>query len=315
MKELIEKFPDHLVDAVRIGRAYSHAPNTRRILNVVIVGMGGSGIGGQIVSDIFRDSSSIPILVVKNSTLPNYVGTNTLVIVSSYSGNTKETLEAFYDAEKRNATIVCITSGGRLKELAGERNLDCLIIPEGGPPRAFLGYSIPLIISVLASFEIVQSRADSIESFARFCRQIDIKDFAKNLAAKISGKNIVIYSHSGIEGVAVRLRQQINENSKLLVSHACIPEMNHNELAAWFTPVFPPTVLMLHGPLGIDDTRAILEKRTKVYSVRPYGSDGFEHILFHIHFGDWLSYFIAEDLGADPLRIDMIEELKARQNS
>jgi len=136
MKNLVKNFPNQLREAFEIGEKSRFSDPTSQIQNVVITGLGGSGIGGTIVSEIVADECMVPILINKDYFLPAFVNKNTLVIVSSYSGNTEETIQAMETALKAKAKIVCISSDGKISEMAKQNNCDLVTIP-GGMARHF----------------------------------------------------------------------------------------------------------------------------------------------------------------------------------
>src|SRR5690606_24788271 len=196
-------------------------------------GLGGSGIGGTVASQIVANDANIPIIVNKDYKIPAFVNENTLVICSSYSGNTEETLEMLALAEAKGAEIACVTSGGKLEEIAKGKGYNLITIPSGHPPRAAFGFSLPPLFKLLHHYHVINN--SFAEDFSKSIVNIDnnetfIKDEAKVLTEKLFGKIPVIYSDASFEGVSVRFRQQINENSKMLCWHHVIPEMNHNEL-------------------------------------------------------------------------------------
>ena len=142
MKQLVADFPVQLQEALVIGQNYKFLTAKKEFNNVVLTGLGGSGIGGSIVQNYVFDKLKIPFVVNKDYFLPSFVGAKSLVIVSSYSGNTEETIAAMQQALKAKATVVCITSGGKIAEIARKKKLDCILLPAGMPPRACLGYSL-----------------------------------------------------------------------------------------------------------------------------------------------------------------------------
>jgi len=235
MKKLVENFPNQLAEALQIA-GNSKISVGKNIQNVLITGLGGSGIGGTIVSELANKQSKIPVSVSKDYFIPSFVNENTLVIVSSYSGNTEETLSAMQQAMEKKAQITCITSGGKVKELAEKNGYDLIVIPGGNPPRSCLGYSLVQLLHVLEaklilSFNYKRQIEETISLITG--KKADIQKDAKVYAEKLNKKIPVIYCLGATEGVAVRFRQQINENSKMLCWHHVIPEMNHNELVGW----------------------------------------------------------------------------------
>jgi glucose/mannose-6-phosphate isomerase len=238
MNDYIEGFTTQLKEAISIGEKASLKVSDKKITNVLICGLGGSGIGGSIVADIVSGQILVPISYSIDYSIPNYVDENTLIIGSSYSGNTEETLEALDECLKRKAEVAIITSGGKLISIAKKNNLNHIVIPGGNPPRAMFAYSFTQLFFILKHYKIINS--DFINNFIKGINLLDkekenIKQQAKDLAKKIFKKTPVIYVANGGEGVAIRFRQQLNENSKVLCWHHVVPEMNHNELLGWRT--------------------------------------------------------------------------------
>ena len=238
MNDYIEDFTLQLKDAANISKKTKLSDSEKKINNVLVCGLGGSGIGGTIAKDILFEKSPVPIVVNKGYFVPSFVNKNTLVIVSSYSGNTEETLSALKMCEQAEAEIIIISSGGKLKSIAEKKNYNILIIPGGNPPRAMFGYAFTLLFYVLNHYRIIsdffiKEFEEAIEILENEKKPIQEK--AKKLAKNIYKTNPIIYCADAYEGVAIRFRQQINENSKMLCSHHVIPEMNHNELLGWRT--------------------------------------------------------------------------------
>ena len=142
MKSLIQNFSKQLTEAIAIGNHAKLTKSDNNITNILICGLGGSGIGGSILSELVVNKAMVPINVTKGYFIPAYVNKNTLVIICSYSGNTEETINCMNLAIAKNAKIACVTSGGKIAEIAKTKNLDCIIVPGDMPPRACLGYSL-----------------------------------------------------------------------------------------------------------------------------------------------------------------------------
>ena len=321
MNEYISCFPKHLKEACKIGRDSHLKMSGKKIQNVVICGLGGSGIGGNIVADIVSAKSSVPILSVKNYLIPGFINENTLVIANSYSGNTEETLSALKKCKEKNAEIAIITSGGKLEKIADEYGYNHIIIPSGQPPRAMLGYSFVQIFYLLNHYNIIddQFKADLTSSIKLLDSKQDvIKSKALSLAKKIFGTTPVIYVSDGFEGVATRFRQQINENSKMLGWHHVIPEMNHNELLGWRTNTEKLSVIYFRNTLDykknqarIDINKGIIEKfTTNITEMWSEGRSLIETSLYHINIGDWTSWYLSEMNNVDAIEIDVINYLK-----
>jgi len=157
MKKLVLDFPIQLQEALIIGQNYRFKATTQSFANVVVTGLGGSGIGGSIVQNYVFDKLKTPFIVNKDYFLPAFVNKNSLVIVCSYSGNTEETIAALEQARKSQATIVCITSGGKVSEIANKKHIDCILVPAGMPPRSCIGYSLVQILFTLAYFGLIKN--------------------------------------------------------------------------------------------------------------------------------------------------------------
>ena len=321
MKDYISDFSNHLIEAMKIGENKTLKNKNLNINNVLIAGLGGSGIGGSIIADVFASQINIPILISKDYSIPNFVNKNTLVIASSYSGNTEETIYAVKKALKMNAEVAIITSGGMLKEIAEKNNLNKIYIPGGHPPRAMFGYSFTQLFYLLNHYNVID-----LSFVAEFKKSIsllvknekNIKDDALVLAKNLYKKTPVIYVAHGFEGVATRFRQQLNENSKMLCWHHVIPEMNHNELLGWRVNVDNLAVVFFRNELDnkrnkirIEINKEVVKKHTKdVYEVISRGDSVIQNTLYHIHFGDWVSWYLSELNDVDAIEIDVINYLK-----
>lgn len=320
MKELITRFPAQLREAVTIAQNSTLSKAKHPIRNVVICGLGGSGIGGTIVKEIVHAEATVPIDVMKSYSLPSYVNENTLVICSSYSGNTEETLESFSIAREQKAHIVCVTSGGKMLELAKEYGYDSIVVPGGMPPRTCLGYSLTQLLHILSFHGIAPDHSTHILSGAKL-QEDSLPIFTKaaeRMAEILNGKFPVIYSTSLHEGVAIRFRQQLNENAKVLCWHHVIPEMNHNELVGW-SHDYPEVAVLLfrdtdehpRNELRIEICKKIFEKYACcVLEIPSKGKHIIEKKLYWIHFGDWVSYYLSLQRKVDSMEVHIIEQLK-----
>lgn len=321
MKELVSNFPAQLREAVEIGRSAQLPKNKRTINSVLISGLGGSGIGGTILSQLVARECRLPLQVNKDYSLPASVDEHTLVVISSYSGNTEETLEALDEAISRGAHVVCITSGGTVLDIANKQELPHIIIPAGFPPRAAFAYSFTQLFFMLAHFGVIsyQSVEDlmvSIDFLAE--EQKDIEAKANLLTDKLNGSLPILYSDAASEGIAVRWRQQINENSKMLCWHHAFPEMNHNELVGWTEANDKWAVVILRNEDDYKRTQKRMEVCKTIFAnytsnineVWSKGPSTMARALYLIHFGDWVSVQLAERKGIDPVEVDVITGLK-----
>lgn len=320
MKALVESFAEQLKRAKDIA-SKAVISKSGDIQNIIVTGLGGSGIGGTILNELVNDSCSVPIIINKDYFLPAFANANTLLIVSSYSGNTEETVQVLNEAISKKVQIVCVTSGGKVLELAKQHQFDFIEIPGGNPPRSCIGYSLVQLIQVLISkgFADKTLMADLDMSIELLNKEKDaIKTEASEIAKKLSGQIAIIYSLGSCEGVSVRFRQQINENSKALCWHHVFPEMNHNELVGWTTENKNLSVVTFHTSFDYKRTqkryevcKPIFQKYAKeVIDIKAKGLSKLEQFIYLIHIGDWISCYIADIRGIDPVEVNVIDQLK-----
>ncbi|MFT4903157.1 MAG: glucose/mannose-6-phosphate isomerase [Thalassomonas sp.] len=321
MNDYINDFTNHLSEAIEIANNTNLTSCTKEIRNVLICGLGGSGIGGTIVSDIVSSKVNIPIAATKDYSIPNFVNEHTLVIANSYSGNTEETLYALEKCQSRGAEIAVITSGGKLKTIAEENKYNKIIIPGNQPPRAMFGYAFTELFFMLNHYGIIDDsfKADFDKAITLIdTEKADIQKQAMDLAKKMYKQTPVIYVAKGFEGVAVRFRQQLNENSKMLAWHNVVPEMNHNELLGWRTNVDDLAVVYFRNKCDYDRNQIRMDINKKVISkftsniteIWSKGDSLIENSLYHISLGDWVSWYLSEMNNVDAIEIDVIDFLK-----
>ena len=235
-------FPLQVENAVRIATKAPLALNTAGITSIVLTGMGGSAIGGDLVRSYLSGELKVPFAVNRSYTLPAFVNRKTLIVVSSYSGDTEETLSSYRDAIRRKAKVLCITTGGEVERLARKHNHPCIKVPSGLQPRAALGYSFFPLLIALARLGFIQAQQRDIKetiSGLKFRSQI-YRDPASsgnlplNVAKHLHGRLPIFYSASDhLDAVNVRWRGQTSENAKQLSFGNVLPEMNHNEIVGW----------------------------------------------------------------------------------
>lgn len=321
MEQLIADFSKQLEKAIEIGRKTKLDFGGKRFANVVISGLGGSGIGGTIVSEIVSEEATAPILVNKDYFLPAFVNENTLVIISSYSGNTEETVNAMLQAIEKRATVVSVTAGGKVVEIAQKNNLPYILIPGGMPPRSCLGYSLTQLFFVLNAAGIISNRFEKEleKSVALLNKEEErIKKLAQRVAKKLYKKTTIIYSATGFEGVSIRFRQQVNENAKMLCWHNVIPEMNHNELVGWVDKNKKLAVVIFRNTSDYARTQSRIENNKEVIAsctstiieLFSKGKSKLENSIYLIHIGDWISFYMAQLRNVDATEVNVIDRLK-----
>jgi glucose/mannose-6-phosphate isomerase len=324
-KKYIESFTRQLADALKIGQSLDLVRPGSDIRNMVIAGMGGSGIGANLVDSLTFGRIPIPITVCKSYNIPQFVSPHTLFVASSYSGNTEETIAALNKALLKRAHCIVIASGGRILDIAREYNLFYIQLPFGSPsPRAMLAYNMTALLSLLYHTNLIgaafiKETENTIEYLDRSEKAIQTE--AEIIAKKLKGKLPIIYCDSRLHAIATRFQQQLNENSKQLAHVNTFPEMNHNELVGW---KFPENILPMlqvvylysdhdHERVEkrLDICREIFEKRSNpIIDIVGEGASLLEQYYYLIHLTDWISYYLAKENNVDPDPVEMIDYLK-----
>lgn len=322
MEKLVAQFPKHISDALEIARNANLLDlQEYTFSNVVICGMGGSGIGGKMVAQWFVDVAKTPIILLQDYEIPSFITGKTLFIASSYSGNTEETISAVQKAAKLGAKIVGICSGGELFKFCQEKAFHVIKVPGGNPPRTMLAFSVVQLVNILANAKIIPAKAlDKIDKCRNLLNKelVTIKEEAKKLATFAYNKQLILYSTNNHEATIIRARQQFNENSKQLCWHHVIPELNHNELVGWgggrpehAVVFFVSKFISEHNKLRVSITRDVVLKKTDAcITIQGAGANLFEESFYFIHIVDWASLYLAELNQADPIDIKVIDYLK-----
>lgn len=311
-------------------------PDTTKINKIIIFGMGGSAISGDLANTVIRNmypEIGIPIFVYREYDIPPFLDNSSMVIAISYSGNTEETLSAFEYSRQKTSHLLGISSGGTLSEICNKDNIPHILIPSGFQPRAALGHLFFNLLNFLLfnfckictlSRTTIEEQiiADMLEEKAK--KYMDPTDHnpALQYAKQIYGKIPVIYSSSNILGtVNIRFRGQIQENSKSLAFGNLLPEMNHNEINSW---KFPGNYLENFFILYLLDksdhpqvkkriyaTKDIIDKSNPNSIILESDEDSlFSRIFDLIYLGDWISYYLAILYNQDPTPVPVITEFK-----
>jgi glucose/mannose-6-phosphate isomerase len=337
MGDAIAGMGGHLRDAaIRARQAFDgfSLPQKNEISNIVLAGLGGSAIGGDLVRSYLLSNLSVPFTINRTYNLPEFVNERSLVIASSYSGSTEESLSMFTEAQKRGAKIICITTGGKLAELAKRHNLPIIILPTGFQPRAALAYSFVPVLLTLEKIGFTSGEEVNIHGTAEMLDKLS-KEYgyskltdsnsANVLAHQLLSKIPVIYSASDcFDSVNIRWRGQIQENAKHVAFGNVLPEMNHNEINGWDFPHNMQDkfhVIFLRSPLdehpqvikrfGI--LREVLtSKGVDVTEITSQGDSLMTRIFSLISLADWTSYYMALLAGVDPSPVPVIQTLKSK---
>lgn len=324
----IEGAADQWADAVRGARATTGLP-AGPFRNVVYCGMGGSGIAGDVLQAVAAPVSRAPISVVKGYDIPASVGEDTLVLCVSYSGNTEETLSCFDQAVGRGASIVAISTGGKLAERARAAGVPFVAVASGLQPRAALpALTVPTIVvaeqaGVLP--DMSNDLAETEEALRARTKELGREapgNDAKRLARALDGKLPHVWGQDGILAVAaVRWRCQLNENAKIPASSAVLPELDHNELVGYDPglPVLGDTALIVLRAPGehprvakrIEITLGAMGNKVgSVEQVHAIGVSALTQLVTVALFGDFVSGYLAVVRGVDPTPVDVITFLK-----
>jgi glucose/mannose-6-phosphate isomerase len=298
--------------------------------NIVIAGMGGSAIGGEILRDWLRDEISIPIEVCNDYALPAYTNEHTLVFAVSYSGETEETLNTFADALRRKCMVIAITSGGHLLSFSKKLQIPHVMIPSGLPPRAALPYvffSLPILMEKIGA---LKGKRNEIEESVRVIRIVSEENSpkipmennaSKKLALQLNDSVPVVYGFRQYGVVAHRLKTQFNENSKVPSRYEIFPELNHNEVEGWeasedLTKIF--SVLLIRDRNEPNEIRnrieatksTALRKAGKILEIYAKGEGKLAKMFSLLTFGDFTSVYLAILRGIDPVPVKTIDEIK-----
>jgi len=323
--DLPEQFATILQQGVNLPAQYQ-----REYRNIVVTGLGGSAIGGDILRTYALSQARIPVLVNRDYDLPGFVDSNSLVLVVSYSGNTEETLSAYQQAGQRGAAIIAVTSGGKLADMANNDGAAVVQVPGGLSPRAATGYLFAPLALILAEIGIMPGAANELEETIRVLQDVR-KDIhpgiddneARMIARKLKGNLPVIWgttAHS--EVAALRWKTQINENAKCPVFYNVFPELNHNEIVGFEEPnhILDHLVVIMLRDSGdhervqkrIEISKGIIaDKVKKVIEVKTRGESFLAKFYSLAYIGDYTSFYLALEYGINPTPVDTIDYLKS----
>ncbi len=324
-------FPAQMQDAWRIGADFARTAatlNATKFSRVVIAGMGGSAIGGDLARSFLGDSARVPIVSCRDHRLPANVAREALFIASSYSGNTAETLAAYAAAREHAAAMLAVTSGGELARRCERDHVPSCIIPAGIPPRAAIGYSLLPTLQILRAAGVASFDDSEYEEALKAARQCvsnygpeDDRNPAGELARTLHGRTAFVYAAPALlEGVARRWSCQFNENAKTLAHFAYFPELNHNEIVGWEVGDLMKRAVILY--LEDRDDHPLTRRHADVglSLMKPFAGaiERFDaptggrlsRMLATMLLGDFASVYLAYLNGVDPTPVKKIDALK-----
>ena len=300
---------------------------------VVVAGMGGSAVGGDLLADLLSLEAAGPVFAVcRDYQLPPWVDERTLVIACSYSGNTEETLACFQEAVECSSRVVAISGGGRLLEEAKAHGLPFLKIRYRGEPRTALGFSFIAPLGLLQRMGLIPDKTTDLEEALALIADVApryqpeqpaAENTAKGLAEMLVGHLVVVYGAGFLKGVARRWKTQVNENSKGWAFADSLPELNHNSVVGYQFPsaMAQGTFVVLLESLLLDPrtvarypvTSELLRQASIAHhTLQAEGASPLGQMLTTLYLGDWVSYYLALLNDVDPSPVPAIDELKSR---
>jgi len=316
MRKEIKTFPAQIKKALQISEDIEI--DSGGLNNIIIDGMGGSGIAGDIFKNLYN--GSIPVYVNKNDQLPTIAGDHTLLISISYSGNTEETLLTLREAIKKNIVALAIASGGKMVDICDKNEIPLCKIPGGIEPRSAIGYLAFTLLGIMENSNILSGVNKSARHLIKMIEDPDMcfQEAAEQLAKNIKGKIPIIFSPYNYSSLSYRWKTQINENAKQSAYANVYPEIFHNELESFELKNESAYIIFLKDPEAknqyskqLDFFKNILSKKDIPFSeIEMIGDSNIEKMFTTIHLGDWVSYYLGVENEADVKQVNLIEKMK-----
>jgi len=307
------------------------AKDGAKVHNIIFAGMGGSALAGSIAKNWLFNKITLPFESVRGATLPGYADENTLVFISSYSGNTAETISAFNDAVAMKCQIVSITAGGKLIELAGKHSVPVLKLPIVSQPRLSVFAGLKALACSLEDMGFVgnndlraelEDAADYLDTVKMsWTTDMEVSNLAKEIALKLEGSEVYIYSGPMLGSASYKWKIDINENSKQLAHSNVFSELNHNEMQGWLYPENKKIrSIILHSEMDSDDVKKRIKATCEVLKdhgfspdkIKAEGSNQIQQLLYSILLGDFVSAYLGIINGIDPTPVEIVEAFKAQ---
>jgi glucose/mannose-6-phosphate isomerase len=333
MLSQIDGLPEQLAAAWAEGQSHPlPSLGPRQISHVVIAGLGGSAIGGELIAAYALSLSEIPIIVHRDYGLPAFAhGLETLVIASSHSGNTEETLDGFEAARRAGCTIIAVTTGGDLARRATQHKTPLWTFTHAGQPRAAIGFSFGLLLALLTRLKLIADPTSDLNEAIDAMRRVREKNGAavpaarnpaKRYAGQLMGRWVTLFGAGLMAPVARRLKTQINEIAKAGANFESIPEADHNALAGTLHPeevLMPHTMnLFLRSPSDHPRNRRRLDLTKRAYMLEGLNTDFLDargrsplaNMWTQVMFGDYMAFYLAMGYGVDPTPVEALVEFK-----
>ncbi|MEW6408002.1 MAG: bifunctional phosphoglucose/phosphomannose isomerase [Patescibacteria group bacterium] len=322
LRQIILDFPLQFKKALEFSK---NIKQEGRFNKLIVCGMGGSALPADIIKTFLEEKKiDLPTYICRNYDLPFFADKNSIVFVSSYSGNTEETLSCFAQAQKKEIKMVSFAKGGKLEKLCKENGIPFVKYPDDGvtlQPRFAIGYAVCSMLCVLINSKIIPGFIDDIKNLISNLKPASLENQGKELAQKSKNLIPLFYASSRYgESVARICKIKINENSKTQAFWNVFPELNHNEMVGFTKLAGKFHIIILKDPEDLPRilkrmqiTRQILEKKEILVSeVKMEGASVLEKIFNTLITGAWMSYYLALECGQDPIPVAMVEEFKKK---
>ena len=326
---MVGSLPGQLFEAYEAGRKIALDAGGE-VGGIAVAGMGGSAIGGDVIASVYEADLPSPMVTVRGYNLPDWISSRSLVFVVSYSGNTEESISCLNEALERGCRIICLSTGGRIGEIAAANGLPMITVPSSLQPRAAMGWLSVPIAACLESLGLIGSVEDDVREAAAVLAGLaesyglesrSDSNPAKQLAAELFECIPVIYGAEVTAVAAFRWKCQINENAKALAFAHELPELDHNEIVGWEHPaadmkrfrIIYLTDEKLHpqNKKRMDITADLLENYVgEILRFSSTGECRLARLLSSVNLGDYLSLYLAVLYGIDPSPVERIENLK-----
>jgi glucose/mannose-6-phosphate isomerase len=295
--------------------------------SIVFCGLGGSAISGDLLCDYLSGELKIPFTVIRGYHLPSFVNEDTLVIISSYSGNTEETISCFEQALKKKSKIIAITSGGKIGKIAATNKLPVVNLQSGFQPRYSLGQSYFSLLKLMQELGLANEDNNVMMIIKLWEKRAQDYSSENNRAVQVAKDLVgfipVIYSSEFLTATGYRLKCQLNENAKLHAFHNSIPEMNHNEIIGWESfkekQFNAKVIYMMDNDFHSQNLKRfetlkemLAEQKVEVIPLSSDQASKKVRIMDLIFLSDWISFYTSVLRGFDPSEIDFIHRMKKR---
>jgi len=324
--------PDQLAHAYQMGIDARFPKETWHLKQIILAGMGGSAIGADLLSAYVADNCRVPVIVHRDYGVPCFAsGEDTLVICSSHSGETEETLDSFTVASNRGCRVMAICTGGELAARAQREKVPLITFKHMGQPRAAVGYSFGILLAVFVRLGLIPDQADEIQNAVAAMKEIQahlrpdvpaVDNPAKRYAGQLVGRWVTIFGAGRLAPVARRIKSQINELAKAAANFEFIPEADHNALAGTLHPaevIQPRSMnLFLRAPSDHPRNRLRADLTQQIFMLEGLNADFLDargdgslaHIWTLILFGDYMAYYLAMAYGVDPTPVEALAQFK-----